>query len=168
MLVSKKALAALATQVDDLQRTQDRISRRCDYMMSDRYLSDLIRDLVNRLFSPADVHSARAAAEGVNRETAKLRNFMESYTYGPGWVIPAVVEKLRDAAQRGTNALTPGTHVAYWPDLSRYGSLPRWRGRVIPLPVGAHTCGTRGPLIWVMRDSDSAIRGCYAHNLVRV
>lgn len=45
---------------------------------------------------------------------------------------------------------------------------PWWRGIVIPLPAGRAAVGIQGPLVWVMRDQNYEIRGCYPWNLERV
>lgn len=75
-------------------------------------------------------------------------------------------ERLRLAAERG--AFQPGERVAYRP---KWAML--WTGRVIPFPVGARERGKTGePLIYVLRDdpwaAKGAVRGVYAHNLVRL
>lgn len=85
-------------------------------------------------------------------------------------ILEARVEKLAAAADRGVQSLRPGTAVSYMPITGYLGvrSNILWSGRVIPLPVGARTHGNSGdPLVWVIRDGDNMIRGCYAHNLVR-
>lgn len=74
--------------------------------------------------------------------------------------------RLRAAAERGHRSLTPGTLVAYAPP-RRSGRPFVWVGRVIPFPEGARRSGLDGPLVYVMRDNDHAIRGCYPSNLVR-
>lgn len=60
---------------------------------------------------------------------------------------------------------TPGTRVQF-----RRSTPPSWTGVVIPRPAGYDPLSSvsRRPLVFVMRDDDHAIRGCFPQNLRRI
>ena len=69
----------------------------------------------------------------------------------------AKLEKaLRPAAKPASRRFKSGDEVVY---------KASWEGMVIPTPPWARAEGLQGPLVYVVRNTDNAVRGCYPVNL---
>ena len=80
--------------------------------------------------------------------------------------VEKAVAGLDQPAPRRTYAFKVGDRVTYWP-----GRRALWVGTVIPRPHGFPVHGLqrdRGNFVYVLRDSDKQVRGCYGDNLARL
>jgi hypothetical protein len=109
--------------------------------------------------------------EGLETDTAGLELQVNDLA-ARGWQNSIQIEGLLNRKGAPGEVITykpkfrAGHLIGYRPNLAK-GT--QWVGQVIDTPSGYRSVGNTGEaLVWVIRDRDRVVRGCYASNLVRL